>query len=175
MPGPATPPAPAAVATAAPAPNPGPQTPPVAANPPPGLEVGQAVNKPIALSSFPHSSAGQNKVSGLKRAETLSLLYKHAGRLGLLKKAVDVAHCAAQVQPAKRRQSPPSKGPLAKGGALQPRRLGAGAGQTVKSAAGLLDYLGRPGLSLGMLKHASDRNLAARMITAVHRAKQRLS
>ncbi len=170
----------AATASAAPAPNPGPATPPVAENPPAGMEVGQAVNKPIVMSSFPASSGGQNKFSGLQRAETLSLLYKHAGRLGLFKPAKTEKKAAApkQIDIHLRKANPAVKGPKQIDLSLRkadPKSMGQSAADTSKKAALLLDYLSRPSVSLSMLKHASDRAVAERVVVAVRRAKQRLS
>lgn len=166
----------AAAATATPAPNPGPSTPPVADNPPPGLEVGQAVNKPLAMSTFPHSSAGQNKFSAMKRAETLSLIYKHANRLGMFNTVKKSAAMPKQIDINLRKANPAVKGPKEINISLKknPKGMGQAAGSTAKKAAGLLDYLSQPDLSLNMLKHASNRNVAERVIVAVNRAKQRV-
>ena len=75
-----------------PAPNPGPATgAPVEPNMNGGLDAGQAVSHPLTLSAFPYSSQGGVKMSSARRAETLSVLYKHASKLGLLKQAKNVS------------------------------------------------------------------------------------
>jgi hypothetical protein len=66
-----------------------------------GLDAGQVTTRPTTLSSFPYSSQGGKKMASLRKAEVLSLLYKHASTLGLFKEAKDMPHFTEQDRPEK--------------------------------------------------------------------------